>query len=78
MSAKAQLELHLTLQAGREVECARFLRAELQEAQWAILAALAAELVQEHENRQQGARAILVVGSADQAERVLQDLARAK
>lgn len=71
---KATLELHLTLQAGREVECAKFLRGKLQEPQWAILAALAAELVQEHENRLQGTRVLVV--AADQAQNVLADLAR--
>ncbi len=61
----AQAWLKLTDEKVREI---RNRRGEKQ-------AALAAELVQEHERRQ-GARAILVVGSADQAERVLADLGR--
>ena len=66
------LELHLTLQSGREVECAKFLHAELRAPQWAILASLAAELVREHENRTHSTAVVFV--QADQAERVLADL----
>lgn len=72
---KATLQLSLQCAEGREVECAQFLANQIQGRHWAILAALAAELVQEHERRQ-GSRAVLVVGSADQAERVLADLGR--
>lgn len=68
------LQLHLTVDAGRVVECAKFLHAELQAPQWEILASLAAELVREHENRT-GSTVVLVSGAA-QAERVLQDLKR--
>lgn len=75
MTMKAVLELHLTCAEGKEVECARHLAAELRGAHWKILAALAAELVHEHENRL-GATVVVVAG-ADQAERVLQDLRKA-
>lgn len=73
---KAVLELHLTCGEGQEVDAARHLAATLRGPHWAILAALAAAIVHEHENRT-GARAVLVVGSANQAERVLQDLRKA-
>lgn len=69
---KAILELHLTCAAGHEVECAKHLAAELRGEHWKILAALAAEIVHEHENRQ-GSTVVIVAGQ-DQAERVLQDL----
>lgn len=71
---KAELQLNVTCAEGREVECAQFLASQIQGRHWAILAALAAELVQEHENRNQGAR--VIVAAADQVERVLGDLAR--
>lgn len=70
-----RLELHLTLDAGREVECARFLRGELRPETWAILAALAAEIVQEHENRT--GSTVVVVAGPEQAQAVLRDIAQA-
>lgn len=69
---KAVLELHLTCVEGREVECAKHLASELRGPHWKILAALAAEIVQEHEIRQ-GATVVIVAGP-DQADRVLADL----
>lgn len=71
---KAQLQLSLTCQAGREVECAKYLASQIQGDHWTILATLAAELVREHENRT-SETAIVVVG-AGQADRVLADLGR--
>lgn len=71
----AALELHLTVAAGHEVECAKHLAGEVRGAHWAILAALAAEILHEHERRVDGSRVVLVAG-ADQAERVLADLNR--
>lgn len=44
-----RLELHLTLAAGREADCAAFLREQLGPRQWKILASLAAEVVATHE-----------------------------
>jgi len=70
----AVLELHLTCARGHEVECARHLRAHCRGDHWEILAALAAEIVHEHELRT-GATVVVVAG-ADQAERVLADLSR--
>lgn len=69
---KSVLSIDLTIPSGREVEAAKRLSAELPEAEWLILAAFAAELVHEHENRT-GATVVVVAGPA-QAERVLQDL----
>lgn len=74
MTAKAQLELHLTVAAGREVECAKHLASQIRGAHWTILATLAAELVQEHESRTAGSKVLVV--EADRAERVLADLGR--
>lgn len=71
---KAQLDLHLTVGEGREADCARHLATQLVGRHWLILAALAAEIVREHENRT-SATVVLVAG-ADQAQRVLADLER--
>lgn len=71
---KAVLELSLTCAEGREVECARHLASQLRGGHWEILAALAAEIVHEHENRT--GSTVVVVAGADQAARVLQDLRR--
>lgn len=73
---RAQLELILRVEEGREVECARHLARELRGAHWSILAALAAEIVHEHENRTSST--VVVVAGPDQAERVLADLRKAK
>lgn len=73
---KARLQLNLDLEEGREVECAKYLRNQLVGAHWSILAALAAEIVQEHENRT--GSTVVVVAGPSQAERVLQDLNRAR
>jgi len=72
---KALLELHLTCAEGEEVKCAQHLATEVRGRHWAILVALAAELVTEHERRADGTRVVLVAG-ADQAERLLADLGR--
>lgn len=74
MSEKTVLHLDLTLMDGHEVRAARDLHARLPEPQWRLLAALAAELVHEHELRT-GATVVVVAG-AEAAERVMQDLAR--
>lgn len=68
----AVLELHLTCAAGQEAECAKHLASRVQGPHWLVLAALAAELVREHESRT-GATVVLVTGAAS-AERVLRDL----
>ena len=72
---KAVLELHLNCAEGEEVACAKYLARELRGVLWGILAALAAELVHEHETRS-GATVVVVAGAA-QAERVLADLQKA-
>lgn len=69
------LKLNLTVAANREVECAKHLASEVRGAHWEILAALAAEIVHEHENRTQAT--VVVVAGAAQAERVVADLAKA-
>jgi len=71
---KAILELHLTVAAGHEVEAAKSLRERLRGEHWEILAALAAEIVHEHELRT-GSTVVVVAGAA-QAERVLADLGK--
>lgn len=71
---KAVLELHLTCAEGKEVECAKHLAHELRGVHWGILAALAAEIVHEHENRTSST--VVLVAGPDQAERVLADLGR--
>lgn len=71
-----QLELHVTLALGREVECARFLRGELSSASWAILANLAAEIVALHETAAAGATRVLIVPAEALAETKLADLDR--
>jgi hypothetical protein len=73
---KARLQLNLDLEEGREVECAKYLRGQLVGKHWAILAALAAELVHEHENLT--GSTVVVVAGPSQAERVLRDLDRAR
>lgn len=70
------LTLQLTVAAGREVDAARHLADRIRGSHWAILVALAAELLTEHERRQAGSAVVLVSGAA-QAERVLQDLEKA-
>ena len=69
---RAVLQLQLTCAEGKEVECAKHLAHELRGAHWGILAALAAEIVHEHENRS-GATVVVVAG-ADQADRILAEL----
>lgn len=71
---KVTLSLALTLESGHEVRAAKDLRARLPAPQWRLLAALAAEIVQEHETAQ-GATVVVVAGAA-QAERVLRELRR--
>lgn len=68
------LALHVRVSAGREVDAARYLWAEVRQSHRPILAALAAELVALHEAAT-GSTVVVVTGSA-QAERVLKDLAR--
>lgn len=69
------LELHVTLAAGREVECARFLYDQVQAEVRPILVALAAELVAVHEARVAGS-AVVVVAQPAEAERLVSDLRR--
>lgn len=71
---KAILELHLTCASGHEVDCAKHLASQLRGKHWEVLAALAAEIVHEHELRT-GATVVVVAGAA-QAERVLADLSK--
>lgn len=71
---KAVLAIDLTIPSGREVEAAKKLHQALPADEWKILAALAAEIVHEHELRT-GATVVVVAGQA-QAERVLADLSK--
>ena len=71
-----QLELHVTLAAGRESECARFLLGEMSEASRAILVALAAEIVALHESQTQRATRVLVVPAGALVETKLAGLDR--
>lgn len=59
------LELTVRLRKGREVECARWLRGELDAEAWEILAGLAAEVVALHEAAAAGGRSVVVVGVSD-------------
>lgn len=69
------LHLDLTIQTGHEVRAARDLAERLLGPQWRLLAALAAEIVAEHERRALGATTVVVV--THQTAEVLQDLRRA-
>lgn len=73
--SKPQLELHLVVAAGREADCAAHLRARVAGEHWAILAALAAEVVSIHERETHG-RAIVVIAGPAAADRVAEDLLR--
>ena len=73
---KEVLQLNLTVAASREVECAKHLASQLRGPHWEILAALAAEIVHEHELRT-GATVVVVAGAA-QADRILADLHKAR
>lgn len=67
------LEIHLTLRAGREAECARFLRGEVRDPEtWKILAALAAELVAIHESEAAGATTLVIQVSDREKTAILQ------
>jgi len=72
--AKTILSIDLTVPAGREVEAARTLSQALPAEEWKVLAALAAELVHQHELRT-GATVLVVAGQ--QIDRVLADLQKA-
>ena len=74
LAMTAHLELHLTVDLGGVSACAKHLAAEVRGPHWEILVALAGELMREHENRT--ASTVIVVAGADQAERVLADLAK--
>jgi len=72
--AKTILSIDLTVPAGREAEAARKLCQALPAEEWKVLAALAAELVHEHEKR---TGATVLVVSGQQIDRVLADLQKA-
>lgn len=74
---KDRLELHVTLDAGREVECAAFLAEQTKGPAWQILVTLAAEICSVHEARAQGEGARVVVVSGVAAGSVLRDLGKA-
>lgn len=59
--------MHLTLQHGREAECARYLKTQLRPEMWAILAALAAEVVAVHESAAMGTTLVLTPNEAELA-----------
>lgn len=70
-----EMQFSVRLAAGHERECALELRAAAKPAQWKLLVALAAEMVQLHEAENLGSAVVVVSGSA-QAERILRDLRR--
>ena len=61
MPPRSRLELHLSVPEGREREAAIQLAAEMPQESWAILAAMAAEIVAIHESRAQGATTVVVL-----------------
>ncbi len=61
MPQRTRLELHLSCPAGREREAAIQLAAEMPRESWAILAAIAAEIVAVHESRAAGATTVVVL-----------------
>lgn len=64
MPQRPCLALNLLVLQGDEPGCARFLRSQMTAEQWAILAAVAAEVVMIHESASQGATTVLVVPEA--------------
>lgn len=72
---KEVLHLDLTIQSGHEVRAAKELCARLTPQKWALLAALAAEIVSVHEAATSSA-VILVVGADQMATQVKKDLQR--
>lgn len=71
-----RLELSISFPEGRERDAALDLAARVPEPHFRLLAALAAELVAIHESRTALGRTSVLVLPADQAEKVLADLAR--
>lgn len=71
MPPRTRLELHLSCPAGREREAAMQLSAEMPAASWAILAAIAAEVVSIHESRSAGAATVVIAPAS-----ALADIAR--
>lgn len=61
--SKPELHLTVNLAAGREAECAAYLHQTLRPPQWAILAALAAEIVSRWESAAAGQRVVVVAAS---------------
>lgn len=66
----------LRLAAGQERAAAEFLRAELDPANWLLLAGLAAEIVAIHESASNGGTHVLVVPASALEETKLAGLAR--
>jgi hypothetical protein len=71
-----RLELHVHLEAGRERDCAEYLRGQVRGPQWKILAGLAAEIVAIHET-ELGSLVVVATVEGGQQERQLADLGRA-
>lgn len=65
MHPRSRLELHLSVPEGREREAACQLSAEMPEASWKILAAIAAEVVALHESRSLGATRVLIASAEE-------------
>lgn len=70
---KTVLDMHVRVAEGQESAAAKQLAEQVQGAHWQVLAALASEIVFEHERRNAGARVIVVAGP-ESADRVLADL----
>lgn len=73
---RQSLELHLALDSGHEVECAKFLRARLPDPAWLVLAALAAEIVAVHEAQAAGVRTVVVQASEAEVADILRGRCR--
>lgn len=72
MAQPRKLELNLSLAAGREVECARYLRSQVPDSHWPILAALAAELVAIHETTAAGQTVLVITATEAEQRAILQ------
>ena len=64
MPPRSRLELHLSVPEGRERAAAMQLAAEMPAPSWAILAAIAAEVVSIHESRSAGATTVVIAPAA--------------
>lgn len=59
MASLNVLELHVTVDEKHVVDCAAFLRGEMNPGHWRLLATLAAEIVRLHEQEAAGSRLVV-------------------